>query len=72
MKCYGFSKKSDNQYGKSSHFDLKNCISCLGDKVYIFGRIFMKFTQVLYENSFNPTDFSQNQTISMGKVAILI
>ena len=67
-------KKSDNQYGKSRHFKLKTCISCLCDKVYIFGRIFVKLTQFVYLiNSFNPIDLKKkpNLTISKGKVAIL-
>ena len=43
-----FSKKSDNQCGKSGHFKLKICISCLCDKVYIFDQIFMKLTQFVH------------------------
>ena len=53
-----FEKKSENQYGKSSHFKLKFCISCLRDKVYIFYWIFVKLTQFVYLiNSLNPIDF---------------
>ena len=63
----------DNQYGKSSHFNLKICNSCLRNKVHIFDEIFMKLTQFVYLiNSFNRIDFQKkNWTISIGKVAIL-
>ena len=65
-------KKSDNQYGKSSHFKLNICNSCLCDKVHIFGQIFAKLTQDVYLiNRFNPSDFQRNWTIGMGKIAIL-
>ena len=57
-------KKLENQHGKSSHFKLKICISCLHDKVYIFGRIFMKLTQFVYLiKSFNPIDFEKKKKI---------
>ena len=67
-----FEKKSENQYERSSHFNLKFCISCLSDKVYVCGRIFVKLTQFVYLiNSLNPIDFHKNLTIRIGKVAIL-
>ena len=63
---------SDNQYAKSGHFTLKICISCLRNKVYIFGWIFVKLTQFVYLiNSSNPIEFDKIQTFSEGKVAIL-
>ena len=38
--------------------------SCLHDKVYIFGRIFMKLTQfVSLINSLNPIDFEKKKKI---------
>ena len=48
-------------------------LSCLRDKVYIFGQIFVKLSQFVHLiNSFNPIDFEKkNQIISKGKVAIL-
>ena len=58
--------------GKSSHINLKICISCLEDKVYIFSWNFMKLRRFIHLiNSSKPIDFEKNQTISMGKVAIL-
>ena len=66
-------QKIENQFWKSSHFKLKICISCLRNKVYIFGQIFVKLTQFVHHiNSFKPIDFGKkNGTISTGKVAIL-
>ena len=50
------------------HFEFD---SCLHDKVYIFGRIFVKLSQFFYLiNSSNPIDFEKNWTISKWKVAI--
>ena len=64
--------KSDNKYGKSSHFDIKISLSCLRNTVCICCQIFMKLTHFIYIiNSLKPNDFKQNLPISKGKVAIL-
>ena len=42
-----FEKKNDKQYGKSSHFKFKISISCLRDKVCIFGQISMKLVEFI-------------------------
>ena len=56
-------KKWENQYGKSRHFKLKNCNSCLRNKVYIFGRIFVKLIQFVYLiNSLNPIDLKKKKS----------
>ena len=49
---------------------VRKSFPCLRDKVYIFGRIFVKIHIVHLINSYNPIDFEKNLTISKGKVAI--
>ena len=68
-----FQKNQTIRMGRVAIFKLKICISCLRDKVYIFGRIFMNITQLVnLINSFNTIDFEKkNQKISMGNLAIL-
>ena len=57
-------KKSDDQYGKSRHFKLKICISCLRDKVYIFSLILVKLARFLHLiNGFNPVDSDKKKDV---------
>ena len=51
---------------------VRSSFSCLRDKVYTFGRIFVKLSQFVHViNSLNHIDFQNNLTISLGKVVIL-
>ena len=66
-----FGKKIGQSEGKSSHFKLKICISCLCNTACICCQIFVKLGQfACIINSLNPIDFQKNWTISRDKVAI--
>ena len=47
FKPIDFEKKSNKQYGKSSHFKLKISNTCLRDKMCICNQIFVKLAQFI-------------------------